>query len=137
MQTKGNLHPSVQQFKVFVKNHPKMINAVRSGQKTWQQFYEEWYLLGEKDQMWNTYKPDGTPDVKDDAAAAKEGEGAGFVGQMMSFIKKIDMDQIQTHISSVTEAIGSVQQVIQQFQSPNSSGTSQRPQNNPFHFQKD
>ncbi|TKJ06257.1 cytoplasmic protein, partial [Bacillus cereus] len=44
--TKGPLHPSVQQFKEFVNHHPKMVHEVRSGHKTWQQFYEEWYLLG-------------------------------------------------------------------------------------------
>ncbi len=27
-----------------------MVHEVRSGHKTWQQFYEEWYLLGEEDQ---------------------------------------------------------------------------------------
>jgi hypothetical protein len=34
---------------------------VRSGHKTWQQFYEEWYLLGEEDPIWATYRPDGAP----------------------------------------------------------------------------
>ena len=43
--TKGPLHPSVQQFKEFVNHHPKMVHEVRSGHKTWQQFYEEWYLV--------------------------------------------------------------------------------------------
>jgi hypothetical protein len=137
MRKKGDLHPSVQRFKEFARKHPKMISAVRSGQKTWQQFYEEWYLLGENDQIWNAYKPDGAGAAESTANASQETAQPGFVGQMMSFIKKIDMDQIQTHISSVTNAIGSVQQVIQQFQSPNSSGSSQRTQNNPFHFQKD
>ena len=59
--TKGPLHPSVQQFKEFVNHHPKMVHEVRSGHKTWQQFYEEWYLLGEEDPIWATYRPDGAP----------------------------------------------------------------------------
>ena len=46
--TKGPLHPSVQQFKEFVNHHPKMVHEVRSGHKTWQQFYEEWYYLVKK-----------------------------------------------------------------------------------------
>ena len=58
---KGPLHPSVQQFKEFVNHHPKMVHEVRSGHKTWQQFYEEWYLLGEEDPIWATYRPDGAP----------------------------------------------------------------------------
>ena len=59
--TKGPLHPSVQQFKEFVNHHPKMVHEVRSGHKTWQQFYEEWYLLGEEDPIWATFRPDGAP----------------------------------------------------------------------------
>ena len=58
---KRPLHPSVQQFKEFVNHHPKMVHEVRSGHKTWQQFYEEWYLLGEEDPIWATYRPDGAP----------------------------------------------------------------------------
>ena len=58
---KRALHPSVQQFKEFVNHHPKMVHEVRNGHKTWQQFYEEWYLLGEEDPIWATYRPDGAP----------------------------------------------------------------------------
>ena len=46
--TKGPLHPSVQQFKEFVNHHPKMVHEVRSGHKTWQQFYEECTYLVKK-----------------------------------------------------------------------------------------
>ena len=38
-----------------------MVHEVRSGNKTWQQFYEEWYLLGEEDPIWATFRPDGAP----------------------------------------------------------------------------
>lgn len=139
MMTKGKLHPSVQKFKEFVHNHPKMIQEVRNGSKTWQQFYEEWYLLGEADQIWNAYK--AGDDNQTTVAAAQEsniGNEKNFVGQMMSFIKNIDMDQVQHHLGNVTNAIGSVQQVIQQFKGTNTSQTQERSQqNNPFFFQKD
>ncbi|MCP8970271.1 YlbD family protein [Ectobacillus ponti] len=134
MGVKKKQHPSVQQFKEFVRKHPKLIQEVRSGTKTWQQFYEEWYLLGESDEMWNAYKPEGEASTA--AAAQGNADGPGFMGQMMTFIKNIDMDQLQTHLASVTSAIGSVQQVIQQFQG-NKAAPQQQQQNNPFFFQKD
>ncbi|MFX3622481.1 MAG: YlbD family protein [Ectobacillus sp.] len=135
--TKKQHHPSVQKFKEFVRRHPKMIQEVRNGNKTWQQFYEEWYLLGEDDDFWNAY----TAEEALKPAAAKEhvpSNGKNFMGQMMSFIKNIDVDQVQYHLTNVTNAIGSVQQVIQQFKGTNSSQTqTQLEQNNPFFFQKD
>jgi hypothetical protein len=137
--TKGKLHPSVQKFKEFVRNHPKMIQEVRNGTKTWQQFYEEWYLLGEEDQVWGVYK--SGDDNQATVAAAQESESGNqknFMGQMMSFIKNIDMDQVQYHLGNVTNAIGSVQQVIQQFKGSDTSQSQERSQqNNPFFFQKD
>lgn len=94
--TKGPLHPSVQQFKEFVNHHPKMVHDVRSGQKTWQQFYEEWYLLGEEDPIWATYRPDGAPafsSVKENKKEkekdnrTEEEKTADVMGQMLSFLK--------------------------------------------------
>ncbi|WP_028398891.1 YlbD family protein [Ectobacillus panaciterrae] len=137
--TKGQSHPSVQKFKEFVRNHPKMIQEVRSGAKTWQQFYEEWYLLGENDEIWNVYRTEGSDQTAVAAAQGNEsGEQKNFVGQVMSLIKNINMDQVQYHLTNVTNTIGSVQQVIQQFQG-NNTKQSQQPQqqNNPFFFQKD
>ena len=40
---KKNLHPSVQKFKGFVKDHPELIQEVRKGNTTWQELYEDWY----------------------------------------------------------------------------------------------
>ena len=52
--TEKKLHPSVLQFKEFVKNNPKIIQEVRKGKATWQELYEDWYLLGEDDSRWET-----------------------------------------------------------------------------------
>ena len=136
--TKGPLHPSVQQFKEFVNHHPKMVHDVRSGQKTWQQFYEEWYLLGEEDPIWATYRPDGAPAFSSVKENKKEKEKDNVMGQMLSFFKKLDVEQMQHHLANVTSAIGSVQQVIQQFQgSRTQQEQSTSKENNPFFFQKD
>ncbi|UOY93756.1 YlbD family protein [Ectobacillus sp. JY-23] len=128
-------HPSVQKFKEFVRNHPKMIYEVRNGSKTWQQFYEEWYLLGENDPIWKVYKQDGEQEPV--AAAQESVAAAGVMGQVMSFIKNINMDQVQYHLNNVTNTIGSVQQVIQQFKGSTGDQSSTPQQNNPFFFQKD
>lgn len=124
-----------------------MVHDVRSGQKTWQQFYEEWYLLGEEDPIWATYRPDGAPafsSVKENKKEkekdnrTEEEKTADVMGQMLSFFKKLDVEQMQHHLANVTSAIGSVQQVIQQFQgSRTQQEQSTSKENNPFFFQKD
>ena len=91
MPTTKKLHPSVQQFKEFVNHHPKMVHEVRSGHKTWQQFYEEWYLLGEEDPIWATYRPDGAPafssvkENKKKKIIELKRKTADVMGQMLSF----------------------------------------------------
>ena len=136
-KTKGPLHPSVQQFKEFVNHHPKMVHEVRNGQKTWQQFYEEWYLLGEKDEIWKGYKADGEAISSPAQEEINDEKAADLMGQMISFFKKLDAEQMQQHLANVTSAIGSVQQVIQQFQGNRTQPEQRTSENNPFFFRKD
>ena len=39
---------SMEEFKAFLKKHPSLVYEVRRGIYTWQEVYEDWYLLGEK-----------------------------------------------------------------------------------------
>jgi hypothetical protein len=132
------LHPKVKEFKEFVQRHPKLSSEVRKGTATWQDLFEEWYLLGEEDSRWDTYRN----------GAGKEGkkvkkESTGFMDQIGGMLKNMDPNQMQDHINSLSQAIGAVQGVLSQFQS-NSTGTSstqqsetpQRPRH-PFLFRKD
>ncbi|MFP3124217.1 YlbD family protein [Ectobacillus funiculus] len=141
---RGQLHPSVQKFKQFVRHHPKMTQKVRNGEKTWQQFYEEWYLLGEQDAVWNTYKenPIETKQAAVQTNVIGEEEAKkDWMGQMLTFIKNMNVDQMQQHLANVTSVIGSVQQVVQSFKGgtnvPQQEQPQQPVQNNPFFFQKD
>ncbi|TKJ03462.1 cytoplasmic protein, partial [Bacillus cereus] len=108
------------------------------------QFYEEWYLLGEEDPIWATYRPDGAPafssvkeNKKEKDNRTEEEKTADVMGQMLSFFKKLDVEQMQNHLANVTSAIGSVQQVIQQFQGNRTQQEQSTSENNPFFFQKD
>ena len=50
-----SLHPSVEKFKQFVQENPTIIKSVRNGEDTWQNLYEDWYLLGPNDPKWKKY----------------------------------------------------------------------------------
>lgn len=127
------LHPSVQQFKEFVKRHPKLVEEVRGGNKSWQEFYEDWYLFGEEDEMWKKYRQN-IPKKENNHDAKSE-----FMSTFFSSLKNIDMNQMQQHIENVNNVIATIQNMIQQLQNGN-GGTSQLKQNgasHPFSFRKD
>lgn len=122
-----HLHPSVEQFKQFVKKHPKMIQEVRKGKKTWKQFYEDWYLFGEEDEIWNEYK---------DQREKQSTDSYPFISKILSTLKNMDPNEMQQHIASVQEAISAIQNVIGQLQGMKQSSPAQR-EHHPFSFRKD
>ncbi|MBB5323805.1 hypothetical protein HNQ34_000897 [Anoxybacillus tepidamans] len=122
-----HLHPSVEQFKKFVKKHPKIIQDVREGKKTWKQFYEDWYLFGEEDEIWNDYREEQEKQAIDSHS---------FINKILSTLKKMDPNEMQKHIAAVQEAISAIQSVIGQLQGMKQS-SAVPPEHHPFSFRKD
>lgn len=129
--SKKTLHPNIQKFKEFVKDHPKLINEVRTEKKSWQELYEEWYLLGEEDGIWKQYKVGNT-------SKEEKKEKNDFMSTIVSSMKGMDLNQVQQHMSSFGEAITNIQQIIGQFKGSNQQQVTGNSQNNqPFFFNKD
>lgn len=126
------LHPSISEFKGFVKKNPKLIKEVRNGNKSWQELYEDWYLLGEEDESWNKYKL-ASEKVED------QEEKSNFLTTIFSSLKKVDMNEMEQHISSVSSAIANIQNVLQQFQGTERQKVPQQQirEQHPFSFRKD
>lgn len=125
------VHPSVQEFKAFVKKYPVLVQEVRKGTYTWQEVYEDWYLLGEEDKKWQKFK---NKDSKTEESGKDD-----FIGKIFSSFKNADMNNLQQQISNVGEAISTIQAVIHQFRGevkPNQPQPSRTP-NHPFAFRKD
>ncbi|MGV2942136.1 YlbD family protein [Mesobacillus sp. LC4] len=130
---KKKLHPSVEKFKEFVKSHPELVQEVRKGNTTWQEMYEDWYLLGEDDPKWNK-----SSNEKDEKSEEKE-KKTDWLGTIMGAVKNMDPEQVQGQIHNISQALGAIQGVLSQFQGSkggqkpsNSSGPS-----NPFSFRQD
>lgn len=134
--TTKKLHPSVQKFKEFVKKNPKMVLEVRRGNATWQDLYEEWYLLGEEDSRWDEFK-----EVKEEETSEPKEDKKEWFPKIFNAMKNMEPEQLQGHIYSISQALGAVQGLLSQFQAGNSSkGTVQNqatPPQHPFHFRKD
>ncbi|MBS4203905.1 YlbD family protein [Lederbergia citrea] len=131
-----SLHPSVEQFKSFVKKHPKLLKSVRNGENTWQEVYEDWYLLGADDPKWNSFKDAG---ASEETAVEKTETDKGWMNQITGIIKKMDANQVQNHIQQLSQAIGAIQGVLGQFQGGIEQKANQPPSanTNPFSFKKD
>ncbi|MBS4217870.1 YlbD family protein [Bacillus sp. FJAT-49711] len=128
-----SLHPSVEQFKAFVKEHPKLLQSVRKEEYTWQELYEDWFLLGADDPKWSKFKDDNEEPI-----AAKQETEKKWMNQITGMIKNMDANQVQHHINQLSQAIGAIQGVLAQFQGSNPPPTNQPTTNlNPFSFKKD
>ncbi|PLR84086.1 hypothetical protein CVD25_12790 [Bacillus canaveralius] len=128
------LHPSVEQFKDFVKANPKIIQEVRKGNTTWKELYEDWYLFGEDDSRWDSFREGKKPVIKESGEKKTD-----WIAQITSVIKKMDQNQMEEHIQNISQALTAVQGVISQFQrSPQQPGPQQaNPPTSPFMFRKD
>ncbi|CAH2713386.1 hypothetical protein BACCIP111895_00521 [Neobacillus rhizosphaerae] len=141
--TQKKLHPSVQKFKEFVRDNPKIIQEVRKGKSTWQELYEDWYLLGEEDKRWETIgsEPDSESGSESDSEPEKNKESQGdWMSNIMGMVKKMDPNQMQNHINNLSQALGAIQGVIAQFQGSNPTAGPVKPiegPKNPFLFRKD
>ncbi|MDQ0272397.1 YlbD family protein [Cytobacillus purgationiresistens] len=136
---KKQLHPSVEQFKEFVKGNPAMIKQVRAGNSTWQELYEEWYLLGEEDSKWASLGKE-----KDEGGTKEDTESKqpDWMENVMGSLKKMDVNQMQGYIANMSQALAAIQGVISQFQGGSSpkggvSSNSSQQKPNPFTFNKD
>lgn len=129
-----SLHPSVEQFKEFIQKHPGLIKNVRNEEYTWQELYEDWYLLGEDDPKWANYKGKEGVGTKESQSDSKLS-----LNQITKIFKNMDINQVQGHIQQLSQAIGAIQGVIGQFQGQETQKTSSQPQtnNHPFSFRKD
>ncbi|MFC7321446.1 spore coat protein YlbD [Halobacillus campisalis] len=102
-----NLHPSVQKFKAFVKQHPHIKDHLRKNHGLIQSYYEKWMILGEDDPFWDTL-----PDVKNEGKMSKK----EWMKQFGVLLQEIDWEDVSKHIDDLNGAIGQIQQIISNVQ---------------------
>lgn len=108
-----------ERFKIFVRNHPILINHVRNKKMTWQQFYELYDLYGENDKIWNEFL-DGTNTINvNENISNNRNSGnnntnnqninndniAGTIKNFLGLFKGIDMNTVQRTLGSLDKAI--------------------------------
>ncbi|MDL4841288.1 YlbD family protein [Aquibacillus rhizosphaerae] len=120
-----DLHPTIKDFKQFVKNHPGLIKDVRSGNSDWQTHYEKWILLGEDDSSWEKYqsvstsaseKSEENDEKKDKKNKKTKKDKQEIMSQLMKMVENVDLNKVDGHMNQLNGAITNIQTLIGQFQ---------------------
>ncbi|MRH42140.1 hypothetical protein GH741_05550 [Aquibacillus halophilus] len=140
--TQKNLHPSIKEFKEFVREHPGIIKEVRNNGDKWQDYYEKWVLLGEDDPSWEKYKKTGTSTSKtsDSTNTESKKDKQEIMNQMMKMVENVDLNKVEGHITQLNGAITNIQSLIGQFkeakkQFPSKKNNERSP--SPFNINRD
>ena len=92
-----------EEFKAFVKKKPELIDYVNDGKMTWQRFYEQWYLYGEDDAIWNKYK-------KIEKEVKKE-EGFSF-SNILDNLKNVKADDVKKGVNNIQKIVELLQGLL-------------------------
>ena len=95
---------NINEFKKFVRKYPILIDYVNNKEKTWQQFYEMWYLYKEDYNVWSKY-------INKQNAENNDKNNFNFTS-FIENIKKIDMKILQDNISSINKGLSLLEQLV-------------------------
>ncbi|MFJ5622233.1 spore coat protein YlbD [Peribacillus loiseleuriae] len=129
--------PSVDKFKEFVRTHPGLTNQVKAGKYSWQQLFEEWYLLGGSHEKWIPYMEEKEDKKVEETKSTDTGD---MVSTLVNTFKNMDVAQIQQYISNANQALGAIQGILTSFQGDKSVKEEPKKietRQNPFVFKKD
>ena len=91
-------------FKLFVKDHPELIDYVKDDRMTWQKFYEIYNIYGNDNKAWAPYFNDNSKKSNEDALAP--------VKEVMNYISKIEPAKLQNGISSLQKGLTLFQELF-------------------------
>ncbi|MEC1363769.1 YlbD family protein [Bacillus subtilis] len=124
---------SINDFKQFVKKHPKLIKEVRKEQRSWQDVYENWVLFGESDPIWDPYR-----ELEEASEAVPETpQKNDFVSKMVTAVKKMDVNQMNEQINKMSQSISSLQSLLNTFSGSGQKHSQPGSGQHPFSFRKD
>lgn len=97
-----------EKFKSFVKEHPRLLKYTKTGEMTWQKFYEIYDMYGESDEAWKDYLTEEKKETIVSTPAQTTSAVPGLA-DMMNFVKNIDIDSVQSGVSSLQRVLGVLQ----------------------------
>ena len=112
----------LENFKLFVRDNPKLINYVKNNEMTWQKFYEMYDLYGSDNEIWNEY-------LKDKVKKNKEENKLhiGSVEDIVNMVKNMDVNKVQEGITSLQKAVDLFSSLFIKGESTSQTGSSYTP----------
>ncbi len=89
-----------EEFRTFVKDKPELSDYIKSGEMSWQKFYELYDLYGGDRSVWDKY-----PGIK------KQTNLGSSMGKIGDILQNVNIDSIQEHIGTAQKALGFVQEL--------------------------
>ena len=104
-----------EEFKLFVKNHPELINYVKDDNMSWQKFFEIYSIYGTDNSVWSKYFDDNKT------------ENNTSISEIIDMVKKVDLESVQKNITNISKAIGLIQSLITGEEVPQNETYTPRP----------
>lgn len=98
---------SKEDFKIFARSHPELINYVNKDEMTWQKFYEMYDIYGENNSIWDKYKEKG--DTIGDNRKTSSLIGDTSLKDLFNMVKKIDLDSLKKGTEGLQKVVALVQ----------------------------
>ncbi len=92
-----------EEFKSFARLHPELVSYVKSGDMTWQKFYEIYDIYGNEESAWKNYFTAST--------ATSTGTSTDAMSSITNKIRNIDMNSIQEHIKTAQKALNLISEL--------------------------
>jgi len=91
----------IDDFKLFVRENPKLIKYVKDNKMTWQNFYEMYDLYGKDNEVWNDYLKEDKKTNNDEVRKTS----IPTFSEIINMAKNMDVDKVQEGITSLQKAI--------------------------------
>ena len=111
-----------EEFKLFIKDHPELIKYVKSGEMTWQKFFEIYSIYGTNDNIWNKYFNND-----EGSTTSNMPKDNMTVSDLIEMVKNVDLDSVQKNITNISKALGLVQSLITKEDLPETDMYTPRP----------
>ncbi len=89
-----------EEFKIFASRHPELVHYVKTGEMSWQKFYEIYDIYGESESAWKDY-----------FVTSSTSSDTTNLGGIADKLKSIDMNSIQEHIKTAQKALNLVSEL--------------------------
>lgn len=90
-----------EEFKKFIKTKPELISYVKSGEMSWQKFYEIYDIYGEDNSVWNEYLTTTSSNSSNNTNRST----SYHLEDIIKMAKNIDVNKVQDSLTSLQKTL--------------------------------